>query len=156
VNETVDEEGEEDLLWDLKVDADTALEPPDEPPSRGASEGGVVTFGEVSFGGADSELRIEEGQTTASDPFAEMPPAPRTLKDLVESDPFTAAGKKRGGSDDGDTLSQTHSHSMVVCFPVPGPESSLGESCPSLLRLAISNSLRRGHPLLHIPLEFGS
>ena len=71
---------------------------PGQPPSRGSSEGGVVSFGEVSFGGADSELRVEEGQTRASDdPFAETP-APRTLKDLVESKPFVAAGAKGGGS----------------------------------------------------------
>jgi hypothetical protein len=78
----------------------TALTPhPEESPTRGASEGGVVSFGEVSFGGEDSELRVEAGDTRASDdPFAEMSPAPRTLKDLVESDPFAAAGKKGGGS----------------------------------------------------------
>ena len=99
VNETVDEEGEEEEQWAPSVSAaDTALEPPEQPPSRGPSEGGVVSFGEVSFGGADSELRVEEGQTRASDdPFAETP-APRTLKDLVESKPFVAAGAKGGGS----------------------------------------------------------
>ncbi|KAJ1476819.1 hypothetical protein T484DRAFT_1823459, partial [Baffinella frigidus] len=87
-------------------------------PTPQTSEGGGVSFGEVSFGGEDSKLRVEEMHARASeDPFAEMSPAPRTLKDLVESGPYAAAGKGGVGSvadaDDFDTLSQTHSHSMA-------------------------------------------
>jgi len=177
VNETVDEEGEEEEQWALKVDADTAVEPPEEPPSRGASEGGVVSFGEVSFGGADSELRVEEGQTRASDdPFAETP-APRTLKDLVESKPFVAAGAKGGGSVGGSSRSAAlqlspscRAERCIALRPLPecgpGDVSALTADCatpPPQGTLTISTPSLR--PTLtpwwydfpsHIPLEFGS